>query len=281
MISNGPCSCLRLVHNGWRSNRPLQPAPVKRAQRRTGILHASDPKASGAFVCSAGERHAGRNRGQDAADCALRRASAGDRTRSPPAGNGIRVPVRAEACGIRVDIGSIDDGQPASSQAPGRDKVQHRESILGGALIIFVVRDQAATEIRREHLGSLESERGQRWICRSRRHLSARLRKVRECLISLRLPLDTREDSHLGRRTQHRVFRSNRQKAHSVAEALSHASSPRLKFRTRPLEAVILMAEFPGRQRLELDVILYVWRCHDHSTRFSELKENPLEGCEA
>ncbi len=58
--------------------------------------------------------------------------------------------------GFGFDIGSIDDGQSTSSQAPGGDEVQHRESVVGGALIIFVVRDQAATEVRREHLGSLK-----------------------------------------------------------------------------------------------------------------------------
>ena len=58
--------------------------------------------------------------------------------------------------GFGIDIGSIDDGESTGGEPPGGDEVQHRKGVVAGTLIVFIIRDQATTEVRREHLGWLK-----------------------------------------------------------------------------------------------------------------------------
>ncbi len=62
----------------------------------------------------------------------------------------------------RLDIGGIGDREPAGGQPLARDEMQHLEGVAGGRLVILVVADQPAAEIRRDHLGGKEVPRGER-----------------------------------------------------------------------------------------------------------------------
>ncbi len=54
-----------------------------------------------------------------------------------------------------------------------------------------------------------------------------------------------------------------------------------MKFGASPLEAMILVASFPGGQGFELDIIFYIGRRYCDCTGPGELKKNPLKGCQA
>src|SRR5687767_12705720 len=53
------------------------------------------------------------------------------------------------AC-VGLDAGGVDDSQLHARESLGGDVVQHIKGVVGGALAIFVVADQAATEIGRD-----------------------------------------------------------------------------------------------------------------------------------
>src|SRR5690348_6787396 len=57
---------------------------------------------------------------------------------------------------IGLHIRGIGDGQFASSKAFARDKVQYIKGIIGGMLIVLIVRDQPSAIIRGKHFGRLE-----------------------------------------------------------------------------------------------------------------------------
>src|SRR5260370_37793103 len=56
-----------------------------------------------------------------------------------------------ELAGLGFNAGGINDGQFTSGKAFGGDKVQYRKCIAAGTLVVFIVGDQAATKVRREH----------------------------------------------------------------------------------------------------------------------------------
>ena len=70
--------------------------------------------------------------------------------------------------------------------------------------------------------------------------------------------LYTGKNSHLRRRAELGVFRSDRQEADSVAEPIGDAAGPGLELCPRPLEAVVAVAELARRQVLEQSVVLPV-----------------------
>ena len=81
------------------------------------------------------------------------------------------------------------------------------------------------------------------------------------------------EHRHLRRRADLGVLGADRQRsATRVAEALGDAVGPGRELGPRPLEAVVAVAELPGRQRLEAHVVLAVRRRHDHRRRLRELE---------
>src|SRR5262245_42588314 len=89
------------------------------------------------------------------------------------------------------------------------------------------------------------------------------------------------EHSHLRRRSQRWIFRPDRQEAHAVAKLLCHPAAPRLELCPCPLKAMVTVTEFPGRQGLELDVVLHVGRGQHHGRRPGELEQHALECREA
>ena len=65
------------------------------------------------------------------------------------------------AAGVRLHAGRVDDGAAAGGQALARDVVQDVEGVLGGALVVLVVGDQAAAEVGGDDLGRLEVPAGE------------------------------------------------------------------------------------------------------------------------
>ena|SRR5438309_3195863 len=58
--------------------------------------------------------------------------------------------------GVRLHVRSIDNGQPPRSQTLPGDEVQDLERLLGRGLVVFVIRYQTATVIRRQDFRWLE-----------------------------------------------------------------------------------------------------------------------------
>jgi hypothetical protein len=71
------------------------------------------------------------------------------------------------AARFRLHVGRVDDGQPPAGQALAHDVVQQLERVRGGGLVVLVVGDQAAAEVRRDHLGRLEVRAGERRLARA------------------------------------------------------------------------------------------------------------------
>src|SRR5579864_6999214 len=110
--------------------------------------------------------------------------------------------------------------------------------------------------------------------------MSRSLRAFFPFIFTINQRLHNCENSHLCRCTHHRVLWPHGKEAYSIAEKLGHPGCPGLKFLASPLETVILMACFSGGQRLELYIVLHIWRRYHHRGRFGELEENSLESCQ-
>ena|SRR6266508_1212660 len=63
--------------------------------------------------------------------------------------------------GLWLDVRGVDHRQATGSQKLARDIVQQVEGVIGGRLVVLVIRDQATAEIRRENFGRLEVGAGE------------------------------------------------------------------------------------------------------------------------
>ena len=66
------------------------------------------------------------------------------------------------AAGFGLHVGRVDDGEAAAGQPLARDVVQQLERGRRGGLVVLVVGDQTAAEVRGDHLGRLEVRAGER-----------------------------------------------------------------------------------------------------------------------
>ena len=57
---------------------------------------------------------------------------------------------------LDLDVGGVDDGEPARLKPLGRNEVQHVVGGIGCLLVVLVVADEPAAEVRRDHLGGEE-----------------------------------------------------------------------------------------------------------------------------
>ena len=71
------------------------------------------------------------------------------------------------AAGFGLHVGGVDDGEPAGFEALAGDELEHLERGLRGGLVVLVVGDQAAAEVRGDHLGRLEVRPGERRLARA------------------------------------------------------------------------------------------------------------------
>ncbi len=69
--------------------------------------------------------------------------------------------------GLLLDAGGVDDGAAAGGQALAGDVVQYVEGVTGGALVVLVVGDQTAAEVRGDDLGGLEVAPGEGGLARA------------------------------------------------------------------------------------------------------------------
>ncbi len=71
------------------------------------------------------------------------------------------------AAGFGLDVGGVDDGEAAGFEPLPGDEAEHLERGRGGGLVVLVVGDQAAAEVRGDHLGRLEVGAGERGLARA------------------------------------------------------------------------------------------------------------------
>ena len=71
------------------------------------------------------------------------------------------------AAGFGLHVGGVDDGEPAGRQTLSGDELEHLERGLRGGLVVLVVGDQAAAEVRGDHLGGLEVRPGEGRLARA------------------------------------------------------------------------------------------------------------------
>lgn len=68
---------------------------------------------------------------------------------------------------LGLHVGGVDDGEPSGREALARDVVQDVEGVTARALIVLVVGDEAAAEVRGDDLGGLEVLAGEGGLARS------------------------------------------------------------------------------------------------------------------
>jgi len=68
---------------------------------------------------------------------------------------------------LRLHARRVDHRQPARGEPLARDVVQHVERVRSGGLVVLVVRDEPAAEVRGDDLGRLEMPGGERRLPRS------------------------------------------------------------------------------------------------------------------
>lgn len=73
------------------------------------------------------------------------------------------------AAALRLDVGGVDDGQPSRGQALARDVVKDVEGVPAGALVVLVVGDESAAEVRGDDLGRFEVSAGEGGLARATR----------------------------------------------------------------------------------------------------------------
>src|SRR5436309_1054540 len=94
-------------------------------------------------------------------------------------------------------------------------------------------------------------------------------------------PPSSHEHPHLSRRSHLGVVRPHRAERHPIAELPCHPVRPRLELGTRPLEAMVGVAQRPGGEHLPANVVLAVWRRQHHRAGPGELEHDALERSES
>ena len=84
-----------------------------------------------------------------------------------------RPPEQRSTC-RRLDVGRVDDGQPARGEPPLELAVESPEGRARRALVGFVARDERADSVGRQDLRRRRNDAPRRWTCRSRPHRRAR-----------------------------------------------------------------------------------------------------------
>ena len=74
---------------------------------------------------------------------------------------------------LALHVGRVHHREPRLRQTTAGDEVQDRERVHGRALVVLIVGDQAATEVRGDHLRRREVPARERALARARRLRSA------------------------------------------------------------------------------------------------------------
>ena len=234
MMSNGPCSSCGRSRAAARSIV----GRVDLLGRLEDVARGGSPRARGRAAtrrsCAllVADRRAGRSRGRARPRLRSWQTARAGRARSRPAGQwcsraSSTSGLRASGCTL---VASTTVSCPRASRFAG-DEVQHLERVVGRRLVVLVVGDQAAAEVRRERPRSAGSACARTSTCRSRRRRRARRARApgsRAFDASLGL-----EHRHLRRRAELGVLGPDRQEADRVAEASPRRAPPRPRTRAR------------------------------------------------
>ena len=152
-----------------------------RAPTRDGTPRAAGPSATCAAASADCAPRAVRSRGLAEPGCAPGRPPRACRARSRPGTGRAAWRARSGTARLALNVGGIDDGESRLRETPAGDEVQHRERVRGRRLVVLVVGDQAAAEVRGDHLGRREVRASERALAAARRpdqHDEARIGKV-------------------------------------------------------------------------------------------------------
>ena len=248
MMSNGPCSARRSVHSGARA---ISAASTSSGERSTQTRRK--PSRCRPF---SERRSCERWLADDVrAEVAVRPRRGCARGRSPRAVSSTiatanrscsRASSTQRLARLALHVRGVDDGQRGCAQAPAGDEVQHRERVLGGALWSF---SSSATRPRQksDEITSV----GVKWRARERALARAGGADQHDEARIGQLDPHRLEHRHLRRRPD---LRRPRGRPAGSARGSRGASATPLRpggeLRARPLEAVVGVAELPGRQRL-------------------------------
>jgi len=87
----------------------------------------------------------------------------------------------------------------------------------------------------------------------------------------------TREHLHLCRRTEFIILGPTPSVANRVPDTLGHGARPFMELSARPRKTVIFVTQLASGKRLKANIVLDVWRSHDHRLRPPVVEHNPLE----
>ena len=161
--------------------------------------------------------------------------------------------LRASGCDIR----GVYHCQIAARQALGRDGVQDLEGVLGGRLVVFIVGDEPAAEIRGEHFGRLEVLPCKARLARTRRADEYHERQFGNGQLQRYRGLRHRGKVHSHLASARRPPGSSAPMGRTLR--YSHTArlppAPRRELGPRPLEPVVTVAQPAGR--LDGHITLY------------------------
>ena len=141
-----------------------------------------------------------------------------------------------------LHVGRVDHGDPRLRQPLGGDEVEDGEGVGGRRLVVFVVGDEAAAEVRGDHLGRREVAPREGALARARRRRPAPPGSGPGCRCGSARRGSSGEHRHLGRRADLGIVLADRQAPHRVAVARGDGIGPGGELGARPLEAVVGVA---------------------------------------
>ena len=171
MMSNGPCARRSGRSRAARARRRRRRPPRASFRRRRG---GSLPCAAHGATAAVATTDCGRRAGPKSA------VGDGGRLRSWQTlsgrfeddrhrqGSGTAGPARPGACpGFGLDVGGVDDRQPAQRQPLGGDEPEDLEGVLGDGLVVLVVAHHPPAGVRREDFRGQEVPAGERALARA------------------------------------------------------------------------------------------------------------------
>ena len=168
MTSNGPASCRRSLYSLVRAIAAAATSSGVRSTCTVRNPSRPSPRSAAAELAALAAEHVRAEVPVRAAGVALGaellRQVEHDRDRQHVVLAGQHDQL---AAGFGLHVGGVDDGQPAGCQPLAGDELQHLERGRRGGLVVLVVGDQAAAEVRGDHLGRLEVRPGERRLARA------------------------------------------------------------------------------------------------------------------
>ena len=278
MTSNGPWSSVKSLSSRSRTMTALRRSrrsPSQHVDLAEALL-AEVPRSSGAAGRAAAARRAspksrsGREALRSKANPLGHVEHDGDRQHVVRAGQLDQLRAR-----VGLDVGGVDDGQPAGVEPLAGDEVEHLER--GGArrLVVLVVGDQAAADVARDDLVRAEVLARERRLARATDADQARRATAPGCR--------ARSCGPSGRRPAGWPARARSLRARPAGTARCTRTRQRLavahdgELRPGPLEPVVAVPHRAGSEERVAHVVLGVRRRHDDRRRPGVAEHRALE----